>query len=432
MLMGIVAIMVFNVVDTWYVSKLGPLPLAAISFTFPVVVLVGGLTLGLGTGLTAIVSQEIGAGRRERVRRLTRDGLLLALFVVALFSILGLLTLGGVFHALGADARTLPLVGDYMRIWYAGVLFLVVPMVGNGAIRATGDTRSPALIMSAGALLNVVLDPLLIFGLGPIPALGLEGAALASVLSRAGTLVMSLWILLRRERLVDLALPRLGAMIRNWGSVLKVGALAAATNLLVPVSLGIVTRLVAAHGTEAVAGFGAGGRVQQLATVAPIALSSGLTPFVGQNWGAGQGERMRSAIRFALRFVLIGGVISYLLVALLAGPLSGFFAEESAVRAAMRGFLRLALWDFPALGTVMLATATLNALRRPLGAAFLNLLRLFGFLLPLAWLGDRLFGLTGLYLAMATSNLLTGLVAWRALRPIGGPRDRAPAPAESA
>ena len=432
MLLGIVAIMAFNLVDTFYVSRLGTLQLAAISFTFPVVVLVGGLTLGLGVGLTAIVSQEIGAGQLERVRQFTRDGLLLALLVVAVFSAAGLSTLDAVFRALGADAATLPLVREYMHVWYAGVLFLVVPMVGNGAIRATGDTRSPALIMSAAALSNVILDPIFIFGWGPVPAMGLEGAALASVISRATTLVMSLWILIRRERLVALGVPSLGPMLRRWGSILVVGAPAAATNVLAPVSLGLLTRLVAGHGTAAVAGFGAGGRVQQLAMVAPIAWSSGLTPFVGQNWGAGLGERVRLALRFSRRMVLLGGVLSYAVVALAAVPLSGLFTREPEARRAMVDFLRLGLWGFPFVGMIMLATAALNALRRPLPAAVLNLLRLFGFLLPLAYAGSALLGLRGVYLSMGAANLLAGLIAWRWLTPIGGPKDqpisRVPAP----
>lgn len=418
--------MAFNVVDTYYVSRLGTPELAAISFTFPVVVFVGGLTLGLGTGLTAVLAQEIGAGRHERVRRLTRDGLLLALMVVALFSIAGLLTMDRIFLLLGADAATLPLVRDYMDIWFKGVLFLVVPMVGNSAIRATGDTRSPALIMSAAALFNAVLDPLLIFGLGPFPALGLKGAALASVISRAGTLCVSLWILIRREALIELALPRLGAMLGHWRSIMSVGAPAAVTNVLVPVSLGLITRMVAAHGAPAVAGFGAGGRVQQLAAVAPMAWSSGLTPFVGQNWGAGAGTRVREALRFSTRLILLGGMFGYLLVALGAGGIAALFSEDPETRSAMSRFMVLALWAFPFGGLIMLGSAALNALRRPLQAAMLNLLRLFLILLPLAWLGDRLLGLDGIYLGLGGANLLAGLVAWRLLLPIGGGRDPSP------
>ena len=418
MFFGMLAIMVFNLVDTLFVARLGTRELAAMSFTFPVVFFLGGLTLGLGAGLTAVLSGEIGAGRLDRVRAMTRDALLLALSLVAVFSIAGHASIDPLFRLLGADAEALPLVRQYMGIWYSGFIFVVVPMVGNGAIRATGDTRTPALIMAVSGLANILLDPLLIFGWGPFPAMELRGAALATVIARALSLVFALWILVHREKLLPRSWPRPGEMLGNWKSILFVGAPAALSNVLMPLSLGLLTRMVAGYGTAAVAAFGAGGRVQGFAMMVPMAWGSALMPFMGQNWGAQRSDRVAEALRYSARVLVAGGVIAYLVLVLAAPLLADFFSREGDVHDPLTLFMRLGLMGFPAASLVMIANSTFNAHRQPMRAMGLNLLRLFGVLLPLAWLGSRLLGLNGIFLAMSLTEFVVGAVAWIWLAPL--------------
>lgn len=141
MLLGLVGIAAFNLVDTYFVGQLGTAELAAMSFTFPVVMIVGSVAQGLGIGVSAVVSRAIGEKNEHRVKRLTTDGLLLSVLVVAGFVVLGLSTIDLVFRFLGATPEVLVLIEQYMRIWYLGVIAVVIPMVGNSAIRATGDTE---------------------------------------------------------------------------------------------------------------------------------------------------------------------------------------------------------------------------------------------------------------------------------------------------
>lgn len=144
MLVGMFAVAAFNITDTYFVAQLGTRQLAAMSFTFPVVMLIGGIAIGIGVGATAVISRIIGQGRTDQVRQLTTDALLLALAVVAALVAIGLLTIRPLFGLLGATAETLPFVEQYMRIWYVGTIFVVVPMVGNGASgrRATWSGRA--------------------------------------------------------------------------------------------------------------------------------------------------------------------------------------------------------------------------------------------------------------------------------------------------
>ena len=201
MLFAVLTMVVFNLVDTAFVGRLGTRELAAISFTFPVVLVVNSLAGGLGIGASAVISRAIGQGDRYRVQRLTTDSLALAVLVVAIFSLVGLATIDPLFRLLGAGEKILPRIREYMSVWYFGMIFVVIPMTGNNALRARGDTKTPSLIMITAAGLNCVLDPLLIFGLAGFPQMGLRGAAVATVLSRALTLPVSLSILHFRDRM---------------------------------------------------------------------------------------------------------------------------------------------------------------------------------------------------------------------------------------
>lgn len=285
MVWGVFAVIGFNIVDTYFVGQLGTNELAAMSFTFPVVMVLGSVSMGLGTGASSIIARAIGEGDRHKVKRLTTDSLTLSLLIVGILVILGLTTIDPLFTALGAKAEILPLIREYMQTWYLGVIFIVVPMVGNNAIRAAGNTFIPSVIMILAGVVNAALDPILIFGVGKIPAMGLQGAALATVIGRATTLIASLLFLHYRERMISWSFPNFNLLLRNWQSILYIGIPAAATNMITPISITFITSLIASYGVATVAGFGIASKVESFSIIVPIALSASFSPFVGQNWG---------------------------------------------------------------------------------------------------------------------------------------------------
>ena len=254
MVFGHFSTVAFHLADTLFVAQLGAKELAALSFTFPVVQLIAGLAIGLGIGTGAVVSQAIGNRDQHLVRRLATHSLILSVLIAAALSAIGLMTIDPLFRLLGATGDILPMIRNYMGIWYIAAVFTVVPMVGNNSIRATGDTTFPSLIMMISAGLNVILDPLFIFGLGGFPRMGLQGAALATLIARVLGFLAALAILHFRDRLLDFTLPRLTALWDSWKRVLSIGAPAVATMVLLPHGLcyGRVTpetgeRILAAH-----------------------------------------------------------------------------------------------------------------------------------------------------------------------------------------
>lgn len=411
MLFGIAAIMLFNIVDTFWVGQLGATQLAAMSFTFPVGMVVMSVSMGLGIGTTSVISRAIGVGDRGRVRRLTTDSLALAVAVVSAVGGLGLVTIEPLFSAMGATPELLPLIESYMVPWYAGVGLLVIPMVGNSAIRATGDTKSPSIVMMCAGVVNIVLDPLLIFGWGPFPRLELRGAALATVVSWLVAFVAAFWMLGKRERLLDGRLPKLRDVLASWRAVLWVGVPAAATQVLAPVSAGVLTRMIAEYGPEAVAAFGVGTRVESLALIGVFALGSAVTPFVGQNFGAGDCARVREALRFALEACFIWGTGVALVLLVAARPIAALFSDHTQVVELARNYFWIIPLSYGAFGAAMNINSIYNAVNRPLHSAAIIALRLFVLAIPLAWLGSTIWQTTGVFVGVAVANAVTGVVA---------------------
>lgn len=420
MVAGIFAIVAFNFADTYFVAKLGTRELAAIAFTFPVVMLIGSVALGLGVGAASVISRAIGRGDHTRVRRLTTDSLALALLIVVVFVAVGLVTIDPVFKLLGAEPEHLPLIRQYMTVWYFGVIFVVIPMVGNNAIRATGDTTVPSLIMITAAGVNVALDPVLIFGLLGFPRLGLLGAAVATVIARAMTCLLSLSILHFRERMIDFALPRLRSIWESWKGILYIAVPSAGTRILVPVSIAVLTRLASRFGQEAVAGVGAAVRVEAFAVMVIGALAAALVPFVGQNWGSRRLERVTAARKHSGRFSLAWGTLCWIVFLAAAPAIAHLFRDEPAVT---RNIV-LYLWIVPAgygfQGVCHLTGAFFNAINRPLVSAGLQLTRVFLLYIPLACLGSHLLGLVGLFAGIALADVLAGTIALICVRRVCG------------
>ncbi|MFW6312570.1 MAG: MATE family efflux transporter [Spirochaetota bacterium] len=411
MVFGILSMVFYNLVDTLFVGQLGKEQLAALSFTFPVVLVIGSLSLGIGMGASAAVSRAIGEGDQHRVRRLATDSLLLALIIVGVAAAAGMLTIDPLFRALGAGEATLPYIHEYMSIWYPGMIFVVVPMVGNNCIRATGDTRTPGIVMIIGAALNAILDPLLIFGLGPFPALGIAGAATATLIGRSITFIVALYVLGARERLIDLRPQRLAEVLASWKSVLYVGIPTAATRMIVPIGAGILTRIISGYGPEAVAGYGVATRLEFFALAIVNALASVTGPFIGQNLGAGRMDRVREGYRTAERIcIAVGGF--FLLVFLFFAPaIASAFSDAPEVVRVTTLAVRIISISYALQGIYLITVPSLNVLRRPLLAAGLGVLEMFVLVVPIALVGSAIAGLPGIFAGVAVGYSITGLMS---------------------
>ncbi|MEX2496508.1 MAG: MATE family efflux transporter [Woeseia sp.] len=411
-LFGIFMMMLQAFVDAWFIGRVGDRELAALGFTFPVLMLVSSVAIGLGAGTSSVVARALGANDDRRARRLTTDSLLLSFLVTAGICIVGVLTITPLFRLLGAPQDLIPLIGGYMKILYAGVPFVVVGMVGLSSMRATGDTRLPSMLMVIAAVANVILDPILIFGLGPIPAMELNGAAMAALISRAALFIGAFWFMRNRLNMLTFSAPDAAELRRSWRDILHVGIPAAGTNAIIPVATGAITAMLARYGPEAVAGFGVATRVEALTLVIYYAMSAIIGPFVGQNISSGKADRIYLALKLCTVFCLVSGLVIAVFLAAASSFLPSLFSDNPDVTKAATSFLLIAPLGYGAYGMVMVMNASFNGMGKPMPGVAISLVRLAGLYLPLALLGDRLFGVPGIFAAYTIANLVSGISAY--------------------
>ncbi len=410
-LIGIITLISFNVVDTFFIGLLGTDPLAAVSFTFPVTFTVISLSIGLGIGTSAVIAHKRGSGDDSRARFDGMAALMVAALLVAVLSLFGYLLIAPIFSLLGAQAHLMPMIYAYMTPWFIGAVFLVIPMVGNSVLRATGDTRTPSFIMASGGLLNAIFDPILIFGIGPIPAFGVQGAAFASVLSWVIGTLLVFWYL-NHKQLICFIVPQGSSWFRSARQILKIGLPAAGANMLTPIAMAVMTAIIAVYGTEAVAAFGVGSRLESLASVVVLALSMSLPPLISQNYGAQAHARVQSAYHLAVRSVVIAQLVIYLVLLLTAPWVAAVFTKDPEVARLIKLFIYIMPLGYGAQGIIILTNSSLNALHKPLSALMLSLVRLFVMFVPLSWLGALWYDIPGLFTGGVIANILTAIMAW--------------------
>ena len=418
MIMGIIALMTLGIVDTWFISLLGTQQLAAIGFIIPVYMIFVSVALGIGMGISSITSRLVGEAKHDLAARYVTDAQILALLFSILIAILLGFSITGIFSAMGATEQVLPHIRNYMYILIFGLPMMMITFVGGNTFRAIGAIKTSASLSSLMALTNLALDPLLIFGLGPFPNLGMKGAAVATVIAAATASLVSVYLLATREKLLLFTMPRLRHIRENWEELLSIAVPATLANMMTPIAAAIMTALIAGYGAEAVAGFGVGARIETICLIVVFALSATLPMFIGQNLGAGTGERAHRALFGCLKFSIGFQVAVYILLITLAPYIAPAFSSDIRVIQVINTFIYILPLTYGAHAVVILVMVSLNVLRRPRLALFLIIIRLIALYLPLAYIGGLYWGITGLFSGAAIGNVIAAVIAYRVIRKV--------------
>jgi len=411
MLLALVAIVGLGLVDSYFISFLGTVELAAIGFIVPITHIITSVGLGFGMAISSITSKLIGAEQTNSAARLITNGFYLA----ACFSVVcvGLFywQLSNIFRLLGADETTLPSIYQYMNPWILSIPALMITMVSSSTFRALGDTATSAKISIVMTVINLILDPILIFGLGPIPALGMLGASLATVISVFVSCFIGCYELGVKEKLLLWAIPTLEAFRESAKDLLDIAIPAVLANSIVPVTAAVITTLVAKFGTDAVAAYGVGIRLEAISLIVVYALSSTLPMFIGQNLGANRKDRAYRAIKLSFKFTVLLQLAMYIVLVLFANIIAAQFSEKKQVTETIVLFLYIVPLSYGLSGIVILVNVSMNVLGKPRIALYINILRLAIFYLPFAYLGAHWFGLPGLLFGIALGNVGAYLLA---------------------
>jgi putative MATE family efflux protein len=416
----------YNFVDTYCAGLLGTDALAALSLSFPLFFLLIAVGSGLGQGATALLANALGAGEAAEARRLFAQSLLLAAAVGAGGSVAGLLAAPELFRLLGAAGGYHATALAYMNVIFAGGVCFILTMALNAALAAGGETRVYRNFLIAGFAANCLLNPALMWGWLGLPALGVAGIALATVLIQIGGCVL-LWRSVRRTAPFDvlpaaLFRPDVAALRRLAGQ-----SVPAALNM-VTIALGIfvITWFVQRFGKEAVAAVGIATRIEQIVLLPAIGLSTAVLSLAGQNHGAGRPERVREAwrtcVKHGVALMLAGGVV----LALLGRPLMGRFTDDQAVIAHGSGYLTAAACTLAAYPILFATVFLMQGLKRPAYGLYIGLYRQV--LAPAVVFQALAFGLgwglPGVWWGVCLVNWSAALFAlgwgWHVVRPRAG------------
>lgn len=389
----------FNVVDTWYAGLISTEALAALAVSFPVFFMVIALIVGIGHGASALIANALGEKEPALARRLWGQSLLLAMTTGVLVALYGLYAADPLFRLVGIEGESLRLASIYLVPILLFAFVFLLSAACNGLLTAQGDARSYRNALIAGALLNVVLNPLFMFGLGPLPGFGVLGIAISTILIQALQFVY-LW---RRCRQSDLGRhaslnslkPDIEAMIRLLRQAVPV------TGQMLTTGIGLfaITFFMGRHGEAAVAAYGIALRIEQLAMLPMVGLSTAALTLIGQNYGARNTVRVTSAAWTTLGYGMALMALCAILVWPLRSVLMGLFTDDADVIGLGAAYLGVAVLNFCAYALLMIGSSILQGMKRPVFALVIGLFRhIFGPMVVL-WLLDPVlgFGLPGIY-----------------------------------
>ena len=419
MMMGVSSTILVQVLEMGFIGQLSTAHVAAITFTFPLTMVLTSIALGISIGTSSVIARSVGQQSKnpsnsDDVQRLGTHSLILVTGAMSVLAAMCWLTLDRIFLALGASTDMLPLIHSYLDIYLPGSIFFTASMILGSIMRANGSATAPGVIMTVGSIVHLLLDPILIFGWFGIPAMELSGAATAMTVTRFAALIVTL-IFVFKGKMV-LSKDHFRAFFASTKRILHVGIPAIATNLIGPVTAAYITRLMANYGETAVAGFGVAGRIEAVAAMLLFALSGSIGPFVGQNLGAKRIDRVRHGVRASYQFSLIWGFAAALPLFVFGGAISGLIDSSPEVIGIAALYLALVPWSYGCWGMMMMATASFNAIGKPLPSTALAFARMVIVYIPLASVLDHYFGYQGVFIATLVSNSLVGIAAYYWLR----------------
>ena len=405
--LGLMAVFIVDFVDMIFISMLGKAELAAaVGYAGAILFFTTSFGIGLAIAAGALVARALGAGDEDLARERTTHALAYGFIFSVAFASCVWMTLDVLVALLGATGETAALAVHFMQIIVPSMPILIMGMMGSAILRAHGDARRAMLCTISGGVVNAVLDPILIFGLD----LELTGAAIASVIARVVICAMALWPLAKIYG--GLIRPKPLGMARDLSPILAIAFPAILAQIATPVGQAFVTREMAAYGEEAVAGMAVVGRLIPVAFGVIFALSGAVGPIIGQNFGAGNTDRVRRGFNAAVIFVAVVIVLVSTILFLARGAIADLFGAYGLTRDLIYLFcgpLALAFF-FP--GVLFVANAAFNNLGHPFYSTFTNWGRNAIALIPLVWIGSALGGAQGVLIGQALAGVLFGALSW--------------------
>lgn len=385
MILELVMESTFAVVDIWFVGKLGASAIATVGLTETYLFLLYALAMGLSMGVTAIVARRIGEGRREDAAICATQAILLGLLASLPFMVAGIWFARELLELMGADDWALQEGYRYTQWMLGGNLVIMLLFVINAVFRGAGDAAIAMRVLVIANLMNIVLDPLLIFGWGPIPAMGIEGAAIATNIGRGCGVLIQLWALFRGGKHLRLGLQHLRVEL---GTLLHMAntSLGGVGQMLISMTSWIfLMRILADIGSAAVAGATITIRIMMFTMMPAWGLSNAAATLVGQNLGAGSPERAESAV-WKIGFYNMGFLVAVsFLYYFCSEALLALFTDDAEVIRIGAEWVRILAYSYFVYGWWMVSVQAFNGAGDTRTPTLINLVFFWMIQIPLCW-----------------------------------------------
>lgn len=418
---AVIALISTGIVDTIFLGRLEDparpnlaiMALAALGIAFPISFLGSSANIGLGAGAMSAVSRALGQGDEGKAKRHAAAAILMGLLVMSVFVTIPLLLAAPTLLELtGASEEVISMGLSYLLIVMPSLILVSVASMSNNILRAGGEAALPSSIMILGAVINMCLNPFLIFGWGPFPRLEIEGAALATFTGNAIGAVFGFYVVFFHRKAVDFAGMSTRSIIRAWSIIGQVGLPAFGTNVIVPIATFVAVAVIGnVLGEVDVAAFTVASRAELISVGMLYALSACIGAVTGRNGGAGKTDRVREAFRVSYLICLIWGTVMAGLLAVFAHQIAGFFTSDLTLIEKIIPYFYIVPVTVFAYGFVFVSAAGMNALGHPLYGLIYTIIRSVFLYVGLISIGVYVAGLTGAFVAVAVANIISGLIA---------------------
>jgi len=402
----------YSLVDTFWVGRLSKEALAAITFSYPIVFLFIALGMGVAVAGSVLVAQYEGAGDRDDVEYAASQTLLFSLIVAVLLGVGGFFLVGPVLRLLGASAAVIPLATSYLQIVTLGLFALFGFSVFIALMRGFGETVTPMLVMLVSVVLNIFIDPFLIFGWLWFPKLGIQGAAIATVFCRGLGLVVGLWILFTGRKGLKIRLSYMKPNFYFFQKIFRLGVPASIEGTGRALSVNALLSVVGGFSTSVVAGYGIGIRVFSTVFLPALAVSRSVETMTGQNIGAEKFDRAEKANYFAAIFMFGAMTLLGVGVFFLSPSIVSVFTPNEEVISVGAEFLRFIALTFGFVGSARVFSGGFRGAGQTMVAAAIAVLTLGVIRYPLALFFSSQVGRTGIWWSFVVSNVSGIFIAY--------------------
>ncbi|OGO02139.1 MAG: hypothetical protein A2Y90_03030 [Chloroflexi bacterium RBG_13_52_12] len=402
----------YNIVDTIWVARLGHEAIAALTIVFPYQILFYAVGGGTGIGISAIVSRRFGEKNLEATNHVAGQIFFLSAFWGLLFLMAAVFFSGNILRAIGATPDIMEYSKQYLVITSYGAPLMILAMVMSSLIRGSGDAVKPMVIMIFATVINIILDPLLILGLGPFPEMGVRGAAWATFTAQCCGALLGLYYFFANKTAFRIKAGHILPDIRILRDIYRVGAPTMILQIVESFAFMLFNIVVSSFGSVAIAAVGIVIRISDFAYMPIMGVSHGLLPIVGFCFGARNFKRLWRAVKLASIWIVALLAVITILFEIFTPQLIGIFSKDAEFLSMAVPAMRIMLSTMVFIGPTIMFVTAFQGLSKGKTALVLSLIRQFIIFVPLLFLFRYLFGLTGVWVSAPISDTLGFLVSF--------------------